>query len=249
MVTSQEIREKTFEKAVFGGYEMAGVDDFMEQVAADLALMQKENANLRGKMKVLAKSIEDYRSSEEAIRMAIVSAQKLSGAIEKEAREKSELTIRDASFEASKLTRDAKLQVELEYARLAEAKRASAQFIESMDLLCRKQLEYLDKLSGTDTIKDAFAQASSMARPAAASPVTRDEDPGEMHETVKSIEETVAKAASEPDFDIRPEIESAVGGAADLAEEDAAPTKAFDIMGNPDADDEGAFLFDGFGER
>ena len=35
-MTPQDIRERTFEKAVFGGYDMAGVDDFMEEAAAAL---------------------------------------------------------------------------------------------------------------------------------------------------------------------------------------------------------------------
>ena len=57
MTTPQEIREKTFEKAVFGGYDMGDVDDFMEQVAADMTTLQKENAVLKGKMKVLVDKI------------------------------------------------------------------------------------------------------------------------------------------------------------------------------------------------
>ena len=36
MITSQDIRAKTFEKAVFGGYEMGSVDDYLEAVAQEL---------------------------------------------------------------------------------------------------------------------------------------------------------------------------------------------------------------------
>ena len=46
MMTPQDIREKTFEKAVFGGYDMGQVDDFMEAAASDLAALQKENGVL-----------------------------------------------------------------------------------------------------------------------------------------------------------------------------------------------------------
>ena len=31
MITAQDIREKTFEKARIGGYDMASVDDFLER--------------------------------------------------------------------------------------------------------------------------------------------------------------------------------------------------------------------------
>ena len=52
MITPQDIREKTFEKAMFGGYDMGGIDEFLEEVANDVAALQKENAVLKGKMKV-----------------------------------------------------------------------------------------------------------------------------------------------------------------------------------------------------
>ena len=41
-MTPQDIREKIFEKAVFGGYDMGSVDDFMEEMAAELESAQRE---------------------------------------------------------------------------------------------------------------------------------------------------------------------------------------------------------------
>ena len=32
MITPQDIKEKTFEKALFGGYDMAAVDSFLEDM-------------------------------------------------------------------------------------------------------------------------------------------------------------------------------------------------------------------------
>ena len=53
MITAQDIREKTFEKARIGGYDMASVDDFLEELADDITASEKENAVLKSKMKVL----------------------------------------------------------------------------------------------------------------------------------------------------------------------------------------------------
>ena len=58
-MTVQEIQEIGFEKAVFGGYDMKSVDTFLERVAEEFAAMQKENASLKAKMKVLVDKIED----------------------------------------------------------------------------------------------------------------------------------------------------------------------------------------------
>lgn len=225
MMTPQDIREKTFEKAVFGGYDMGDVDDFMEQVATEITALQKENSVLKGKMKVLVDKIEEYRGGEEALRTAILSAQKMGNMIEKESREKSDRIVGDAEAEAERLKRQARDEVEQEKARLAEAKRSSVQFIESMNKLCHAQLEFLSRISGADFVKNA--PRSAPAQPAA--PVNS--DGSEIHETVKSVEEAVAKAASEPVSDVRPDIKRLV------TRGDENPTRAFAIM-PAEADDD-----------
>ena len=93
MITAQDIREKTFEKAKFGGYDMASVDDFLEELAEDVTAAQKENAVLKSKMKILVDKIEEYRANEEALNMAVLSAQKLAVQIESEARERARAMI------------------------------------------------------------------------------------------------------------------------------------------------------------
>ncbi|MDR3207713.1 MAG: DivIVA domain-containing protein, partial [Oscillospiraceae bacterium] len=61
MLTPQEVQDKKFEKAVFGGYDMGGVDDFLEQLTEDYAALFKENAVLKSKLKVLVDTVEEYR--------------------------------------------------------------------------------------------------------------------------------------------------------------------------------------------
>ena len=40
MITAQDIREKTFEKSRMNGYDMASVDDFLEELAEDISNSQ-----------------------------------------------------------------------------------------------------------------------------------------------------------------------------------------------------------------
>ena len=94
MITAQDIREKGFERARVNGYDMASVDDFLEELADDVAASQKENAVLKSKMKVLVDKIEEYRANEEALNSAILSAQKLAVQIESEARQRAAATDR-----------------------------------------------------------------------------------------------------------------------------------------------------------
>ena len=206
MMTPQDIREKTFEKAVFGGYDMAAVDECLEEICEDYTTLQKENATLKAKLKVLASKIEEYRDSEDAMRMALLSAQKMGVQIEAEAKTKSERMVAEAEAKAAKLGRDAKLEVANEEARLVEAKRASAQFLENMRLLCTKQLDFLDHLGEMKIVDDIPASSADA-------------------DTIKTIQNNVARAAEAPssDLDISRELNN-ISTPAPAAD---APTKPF----------------------
>jgi len=230
MITAQDIREKTFEKAVFGGYDMGTIDAFLEEVANDYALLQKENAVLKGKMKVLVGKVEEYRSNEDALRLAVLSAQRLANMIETEAKEKAEKIVSDANAEAARVTQEAALQVEMEKGRLQEAKNASLQFIDNMNLLCRRQMAFLDDVAQLDFVAQAKTEQAAPQAEA------------EIHETVKSIEETVSKEASAPVSTVKPDVSVLSQAKGD------SPTQVFSIVTEPEDDLEATnqFSFDGF---
>ncbi len=230
MITPQDIREKAFEKAMFGGYDMAGIDEFLEELANEVAALQKENAVLKGKMKVLVEKVDEYRKSEEALNGAVMSAQRLGVMIESEAKEKAAAIIAEAEAEAFEITSAAAEKVAAEEKRLAAAKAASAKFIEGMNAICAKQTAFLAKIGEADFVKSALASTpkAAPAAPAAA--------PVEMHETVKSIEETVNKVADVPEQTIVPDI------AAPQPAFDAAPTRAFGVVSDATVQ----FSFDSF---
>ncbi len=147
MITAQDIREKGFERARVGGYDMASVDDFLEELADDVAATQKENAVLKSKMKVLVDKIEEYRANEEALNAAILSAQKLAVQIESEARQRAADTIAEAEKKAQETLGSISSRADAEEKRLADAKAAAAKFIEAAKALCHTQLGKLGKIA------------------------------------------------------------------------------------------------------
>ncbi|MBQ0135093.1 MAG: DivIVA domain-containing protein, partial [Clostridiales bacterium] len=154
MITAQNIREKTFDKATFGGYDMTGVDDYLEELAADVTATQKEIATLRGKMKVLVDKIEEYRANEDAMRMALVSAQKLSAQIEEEANARARAILDEARAQADAMVAEAQAKVDavtgdltelrtLEERRLSAAKEANTAYFEKAFANLERQNEIL----------------------------------------------------------------------------------------------------------
>ena len=147
MATPQEIREKVFEKAVFNGYDMAAVDDFMDSIATEIGLLQKENTALKAKMKVLVDKLEEYRNNESALNMAMLSAQKLSVQIESDARSRATAIVNEADAQAAATIGSIDERVAQEEARLQAAKISTAKFLDTALSMCRQQLERLEAIN------------------------------------------------------------------------------------------------------
>ena len=186
MITAQDIREKTFEKSRIGGYDMASVDDFLEELADDVTAYQKENAVLKSKMKVLVDKIEEYRANEEALNMAVLSAQKLAVQIENDARTRSAAMIEEAEQQVKARVGGIEAETEKQEKRLADAKAATEKFFEAARALCNTQLRNLDAISSGTTA----ATAAPAAAPASES--------ADVDSAVRSIEESVSKLRPEP---------------------------------------------------
>ena len=193
MITAQDIREKAFDKSRIGGYDMASVDDFLEELADDVAAYQKESAVLKSKMKVLVDKIEEYRANEEALNMAVLSAQKLAVQIENDARTRAAAMIADADRQVNEKIGGIAAEEECYNKRLADAKAATEKFFEAARALCNAQLRNIDAISG-----GAGDVKQPAAAPAADIPASESTD---VDTTVRSIEESVSRIKPEPEVD------------------------------------------------
>ena len=100
MLTPQEVSNHAFAKAVMGGYNMAMVDEFLDELTDDYTSLYKENAALKAKMKVLVDKVEEYRSTEDAMRAALLTAQKMADSMVAEAEEKKKSLLENAESAA-----------------------------------------------------------------------------------------------------------------------------------------------------
>ena len=197
MISAQDIREKGFDKVRKDGYDMESVDDFLEEVADSISAYQKENAVLKSKMKVLVDKIEEYRTNEEALNQAILSAQKLAVQIENDARSRSAEMLSDAEQKVQEIIGGITEQTAIEEKKLADAKASADKFIDGIRAMCSAQLKNLDNI--------ALGSASRPAAPAEKPAPDEQEDDGEdVDDTVRTIEKSVSRKKPEPDvkFDL-----------------------------------------------
>ena len=173
MITTQDIREKGFEKNRKGGYDMESVDVFLEEVADSISAYQKENSVLKSKMKILVDKIEEYRANEEALNMAVLSAQKLAVQIEADARARATSVIEEADAKAAAVIGGIAGQREIEERKLEEAKIATDNFLEGILKMCTAQLKNLESIR------------AGMPKPAAAPVAEEQAEEDEVEEEVK----------------------------------------------------------------
>ena len=146
MLTPQEIQDKKFEKARFGGYDMTQIDDFLDLVLADYTALYKENATLKGKMRVLVDKIEEYRAVDEQMRKALYTAQVSAREIVAKAQSESDAILKNANATAQSQIGDLRGQVELEEKRLAAAKEACSDYARRISAMLSKNIEVIEQL-------------------------------------------------------------------------------------------------------
>lgn len=111
MITSKDVRNKRFEKAAFG-YKQEEIDEFFAQLEAELDEMERERAESNNKIQILADKVREYMKDEDALKDALLGAQKQGHQVIAEAREKADAIIAEAQAKADELIDEATRQHE-----------------------------------------------------------------------------------------------------------------------------------------
>ena len=145
MLTPQEVSGRAFSKAAFGGYNMAMVDEFLDELTDDYTALYKENAALKAKLKVLVDKVEEYRATEDSMRAALLTAQRMANTMVEEAEEKKKTMLAGAEDEVRAKIGALQSDVELEQRRLNAAKAATADFLQKTRELAQAQLALIER--------------------------------------------------------------------------------------------------------
>ena len=146
MLTPQEVSTHAFSKAVMGGYNMAMVDEFLDELTDDYTALYKENAALKAKLKVLVEKVEDYRATEDSMRATLLTAQKMADSIVHEAEAKRDEILAQAESSAREKIGQLRQEVETAEERLRQGQMDLAKFIYAARELCDRELKFLEQL-------------------------------------------------------------------------------------------------------
>ena len=235
MLTPQEVSERVFPKASFGGYNMSSVDSFLDELTTDYTALYKENASLKAKMKVLADSLEEYRATEKGMRHALLAAQQAADEMMKEAEARKDSLLREAEAEARIQIEALRKKVADEEARLAAAQTATNEFISSSRELCRKQEEFLTSLPSV-----TVSETSDFAVTQTAQDIEDTLQKAFFFEAPKQEvpeEEEVAEEAAEPEKEDDGELISLYEELTSPNRRDPERNRSFDLLDEPTEED------------
>ena len=146
MLTPQEGSTHAFTKAPLGGYNMAMVDEFLDELTDDYTALYKENAALKAKLKVLVEKVEEYRSTEDAMRATLLTAQKMADSIVHEAEAKRDEILAQAQSDAQEKIENYRRELSESEDRLRQGQLELSKFIAASREICNKELSFLEQL-------------------------------------------------------------------------------------------------------
>lgn len=219
MLTPQEAEAHVFPKASFGGYAPQQVDTFLDTLIEDYRTLYQENLSLKNKMKILVDKVEEYRATEDAMRMTLHSAQKMAEAMVKEGEAKRQAAIDGAAAAAEQHSAEIRAGLEQEeqaiqarvtavrtdlaneQARLDAARVATSEYLDKLRALYSEQIAYIGSLS--ELTAEPPAEETAPAEASAAAPAQQPVEPApaapsvpaeeRQEEVAQDIEASMAK--------------------------------------------------------
>jgi cell division initiation protein len=108
-ITPLDIQNKEFERT-FRGYEIEGVDEFLDRIAKDLEQLIRENNDYKEQIELLQEKNKTYHKMEETMHNAIVVAQETAEEVKQSAKREAELIKKDAEREAKQILEEARMR-------------------------------------------------------------------------------------------------------------------------------------------
>ena len=219
MITSKDVRNKRFEKAAFG-YKQEEIDEFFAQLEAELDEMERERAEANNKIQVLADKVREYMRDEDALKDALLGAQKQGHLVIADAQEKADQIMAEAQEKAAALEDEAvrqhaikmeqnRAEIAKEKEALIEAQRQVADFKKSLFDMYKSHLELISSMPETvdeETEAEEAAPAETAEEVAAA--VTGEAAEETAAEIAPAVEKSIEATAEIPVTEIEETIVS-----------------------------------------
>ena len=160
MISASEIHELRFEKAAFG-YKQEDIDEFLNRLEEEVDAAQRELEDSNNKIQVLADKVREYMRDEDALKDALLGAQKEGHRIIAEANAKADDIIAKAKAKADAMMDEVTVQhdaliekneaeIKAEHEKLAAAKKQVADFKKALFEMYKDHIKMVSTMPDED---------------------------------------------------------------------------------------------------
>ena len=142
MLSVKDINNKRFEQAR-PGYKTEEVDDFLREIARDIERYQRDKEESEKKIAVLVESVREYKKDEEALKDALIGAQKQSRTIIADAQLQADKILSEARAKAGEIIGSTKVQLEKEKRCLVKMQQEVSDFKANLLNMYKQHLEQI----------------------------------------------------------------------------------------------------------
>ncbi|MBP1550316.1 MAG: DivIVA domain-containing protein [Oscillospiraceae bacterium] len=201
MLSVKDINNKRFEQAR-PGYKPEEVDDFLREIANQITQYQKDKEETEKKMAVLVESIREYKKDEDALKDALIGAQKQGRAVIAEAQEQADRIIADAKAKADEIIGSTRVQLEKEKRCLVKMKQEVSDFKAELLNMYKKHLEQITAIPDyEEEEEEQVAETPVEETPVAAEEVVVPQSEPQDMEATKILDNPVKTEKSSFPFD------------------------------------------------
>ncbi len=162
MLSVKDINNRRFEQAR-PGYKPEEVDDFLREIARDIERYQKDKEETEKKIAVLVESVREYKKDEDALKDALIGAQKQGRAVVAEAQAQADKIIADARAKAGEIIGSTKVQLEKEKRCLVRMQQEVSDFKANLLNMYKQHLEQITAIPEYEEEEEAAAPAPAPA--------------------------------------------------------------------------------------
>lgn len=112
-LTPLEIQNVNFPRKAIGGCDESAVRDFLGKVAREIEELNRENREFKEEIHQLRERLSEGSNLENALKDAIINAQKTTGMIKKNAEKESLLLLKESEIKAEKMLDDARAELKV----------------------------------------------------------------------------------------------------------------------------------------
>lgn len=147
MLTIDDIKEKRFEKAVFGGYDARSVDEFMDEIVTEILNFQKEKVAMQQKLQHELERNQEFVAMENSMRKALMSAQEISNDMVTKAKTQRDQIMLEVEESAKEQINTYKEQIKTEERKLESVKQNYTDFVSKVSAFYEAKTRELSELT------------------------------------------------------------------------------------------------------